>query len=683
MKSVLLLLTIGGIFLLMTPATASYVRTPLSSSNGQPIAWNLTNPGTPIVAGGRITYNLNPAGSDDLPFAEVERALAASFQTWEDIPTSAIAFTRGTNSSSTTTTGDNMLQVFWLENSESTNDGLNLTGALALTRFTTVTSGARTGEITDAALVFNGNRYHWAVDGRSDAVDVQEVATHEIGHVIGLNHTPIGGATMYPRTIAGRTQSRTLAPDDMIAASVAYPAPGFLAATGTMRGQIVDSSNAVVFGANVVAVDTNGNVTACALSQPDGSYSIQGLPPANYTVYAEPLDPPGGTFFNRGDLASFYNNINLGFSTSPDVSVNVGAGGTTTQNLTVARGTPALDGYQVRGPESTSFFNLGAQVPQGEINATIGVSGSGLPQSGNPLSVSGSGVTINRTYFANVNGSPAVLADITVSPTAVPGSRNIIITQGQQRTVMTGALEITPATVAAVSSANFAAPVARESLVSIFGQNLAAATSVAAITPLPTSLGGTTVRLRDNSGQELLAPLIFVSPTQINLQLAPGLLLGPVLVRIGNNDSFVSSGSMSVESVAPGLFSANGTGKGLAAAVALRVKSNGTQSFEPVSRFDQASGQFVAVPIDLGPATDQVFLVLFATGVRFRSSLSAVSFNIGGTTGAPQYAGSQNEFVGLDQINVPLSGNLAGRGTVNVVLVVDGKTSNTVTVSIK
>lgn len=221
MKYVLHFLVFCGVFFLATRSTASYVRTPLSSTNGQPIAWNLTSPDTPIVSGGRITYSLNPAGSDDLPFAQVEQALTASFQAWENVPTSAIAFTRGANSSSTVTTKDGLLQLFWVENSETTSDGLNLTGALALTRLTVTTSGTRTGEITDAALVFNGNRYKWAVDGRSDSIDVQEVASHEIGHMIGLSHTPIGGATMYPRTIAGRTQSRTLSPDDEIAASVA------------------------------------------------------------------------------------------------------------------------------------------------------------------------------------------------------------------------------------------------------------------------------------------------------------------------------------------------------------------------------------------------------------------------------------------------------------------------------
>lgn len=176
MKYLISLLSFCAIFFLTTKPTASFVRVPISDTNGAPLAWNLTNPGTAIVQGARITYRLNSAGSDNVPFAQVEQALAASFQAWEDIPTSTIAFTRGPNTSSTATASSGQLELFWQENAETTGDGLNLTGVLALTRrqFNTTT-----GEIVDASVVFNGSRYTWAADGRSDAVDIRDVATHE------------------------------------------------------------------------------------------------------------------------------------------------------------------------------------------------------------------------------------------------------------------------------------------------------------------------------------------------------------------------------------------------------------------------------------------------------------------------------------------------------------------------
>lgn len=91
----------------------------------------------------------------------------------------------------------------------------------------------------------------------------------------------------------------------------------------------------------------------------------------------------------------------------------------------------------------------------------------------------------------------------------------------------------------------------------------------------------------------------------------------------------------------------------------------------------------VAVPIDLGGINDQVYLVLYGTGIRFRNSLSQVTATVGGVSATVSYAGSQNGFVGLDQVNLLLPRTLIGRGLVDIALNIDGKTANTVRVSIK
>ncbi|MCI0351571.1 MAG: hypothetical protein L0Z53_19280 [Acidobacteriales bacterium] len=235
-----------------------------------------------------------------------------------------------------------------------------------------------------------------------------------------------------------------------------------------------------------------------------------------------------------------------------------------------------------------------------------------------------------------------------------------------------------------VSAASYSgATLARGSIVAAFGADLASATVAATTTPLPTTLGGTTVKVRDSAGAERLAPLFFVSPTQINYQIPAGTATGPAMVTITTGDSIASAGTVQIAAVAPGLFTANASGQGFAAAVALRVKADGTQSFEPVARFDAAVQQFVAIPIDLGPESDQVFLILFGTGIRLRSSLSAVSANLGGVDAQVAFAGAQDGFVGLDQVNVRLPRSLIGRGAVDVALTVDGQAANTVKVSIK
>src|SRR5215510_7449859 len=130
LSSFVLFAVVGAVFFLSSGKGESYVRSPLSSTNGMPVAWNLTDPGTPKVVNGRITYNLNSAGSDNVPFDQVAQAIMASFQTWENIPTSAVAFARGPNTTLTATTNNDVLELFWLENSTTTSDGLNIAGAL-------------------------------------------------------------------------------------------------------------------------------------------------------------------------------------------------------------------------------------------------------------------------------------------------------------------------------------------------------------------------------------------------------------------------------------------------------------------------------------------------------------------------------------------------------------------------
>src|SRR5262249_35587930 len=133
--------------------------------------------------------------------------------------------------------------------------------------------------------------------------------------------------------------------------------------------------------------------------------------------------------------------------------------------------------------------------------------------------------------------------------------------------------------------------------------------------------------------------------------------------------------------IAPALFSANADGKGVAAALALRIRGE-QQSYEPVARFDTTLGKFVSTPIDLGVDGDQVFLLLFGSGIRGHSSLQNVSVKIGDVKLSPSYAGMQG-LPGLDQVNLPLPSSLAGLGEVDLTLTVDGQVANTLRINIK
>jgi uncharacterized protein (TIGR03437 family) len=228
-------------------------------------------------------------------------------------------------------------------------------------------------------------------------------------------------------------------------------------------------------------------------------------------------------------------------------------------------------------------------------------------------------------------------------------------------------------TVTNVSAANYRnEPLSPEAIVAAFGTGLAT-----------TTLGGTAVRIRDSAGTERLAPLFFVSPTQVNYLLPAGTVAGAAAVTILASDGAASVASIQVTAVSPGMFSADATGMGLAAAVLLRARADGSRSFEPIARFDSAQNKIVAVPIDFGAPTDELFLIPYGTAFRNRSSLSAVNVKIGGTDVETFYAGPQGSLDGLDQINARLPRTLAGRGDVDVVVTVDGRTANAVKVNFR
>jgi uncharacterized protein (TIGR03437 family) len=235
------------------------------------------------------------------------------------------------------------------------------------------------------------------------------------------------------------------------------------------------------------------------------------------------------------------------------------------------------------------------------------------------------------------------------------------------------------ATVATVNAASYASgAVATESIVSLFGTNLATATQVGSTLPLPTQLAGTTVKVKDSAGSERLAPLFFVSPTQINCQIPPGTSTGAATITVSSGNNVVATGNVQITTVAPALFSADGSGSGFLAGYLLRVRANGSQTIEPIALWDATQNRMVGAPIDLSSATDQVYLVGFGTGLRYRSSLSNVSASIGGVAAQVLYAGEQSSFVGMDQINLLLPRSLAGRSEVNLNLTVDGRQANTV-----
>jgi hypothetical protein len=112
---------------------------------------------------------------------------------------------------------------------------------------------------------------------------------HEFGHALGLQHSTVS-ATMSTSITRATTKARPLAPDDIAGISMLYPKASFVAATGSIAGRVLLNGNGVNM-ASVVALSLNGTAIG-TLSNPDGTYRIDGIPPGDYYVYTQPLPPP-------------------------------------------------------------------------------------------------------------------------------------------------------------------------------------------------------------------------------------------------------------------------------------------------------------------------------------------------------------------------------------------------------
>jgi uncharacterized protein (TIGR03437 family) len=229
--------------------------------------------------------------------------------------------------------------------------------------------------------------------------------------------------------------------------------------------------------------------------------------------------------------------------------------------------------------------------------------------------------------------------------------------------------------------------VASASLATIFGRRLATTTAVATDTDpnepgvqLPLVLGGTTVRV---SGQ--LAQLLFVSPNQINFRVPDPFVaggnvgaIGPEPIEVLAGDGTQSAGTINRVLVMPGVFTADGSGRGLPAGLVLRIRANGQQSFEPL--FTVQNGAVVPRPLDFGAANERVFLSLFTTGLRNAPDPNndgnfneSVRVSMNGYEITPSFAGSAPGLPSIEQLNLEVPRTFLGLTKITLSIEVQGE----------
>jgi hypothetical protein len=229
--------------------------------------------------------------------ADFQTALARAFTTWEEVPTASAAFQFVGFTSAEPLDDDNMSVLGFL-------DEPDMDRVLGATSFVT---DVQTGALVEADIYFNA-AFPWSASLAGDAnrFDLQSIATHEIGHFLGLGHSALGetesrpdggrrvlaaGSVMFPIAFGrGNVTERRLHEDDVAGVSDLYPDGSFAATTGTLRGRVRLGGRGVL-GAHVQAFNpaTGAIVAGFALTR-EGEYRIAGLVPGPYAVRVEPLD---------------------------------------------------------------------------------------------------------------------------------------------------------------------------------------------------------------------------------------------------------------------------------------------------------------------------------------------------------------------------------------------------------
>ncbi len=186
-----------------------------------------------------------------------------------------------------------------------------------------------------------------------------------------------------------------------------------------------------------------------------------------------------------------------------------------------------------------------------------------------------------------------------------------------------------------------------------------------------TGLEAQSIDVIDSTGFARPATILYASPAQVNFQIPAGTAAGGAAVVIAAADGTVTYAGATIGAVGPGLFTADGSGSGLAAGYVYVKHADGS-----------VTSALTSAPIALAPG-DEAVLELYGTGIRGRSPAGVVACMVGGIAAQVVFAGPQGQFPGLDQVNVALPPVIAGAGEVTVNLTVDGLAANPISLIVR
>lgn len=267
-----------------------------------------------VVIGGRteslrwedfpIRYFITNTGVSQVSAQQFQAAVTRAFETWHAVETAQ------TSSEF----------VGFVQTTPVRSDGANVLGFLnrpdqdRTLAATTFTVDQTNGRILESDIYFN-SFFPWSTagSGATDRFDLESIAVHEIGHLLGLSHSALGetellaggrrviGAesVMFPIAFSrGNIADRSLRTDDIAGISDIYGTREFTREFGSISGRVTKNGSGVI-GAHVVAFSPqSGRLVGGFTLNDRGEFVLAGLQPGPHLLRAEPLDD--------GDLTSFF-----------------------------------------------------------------------------------------------------------------------------------------------------------------------------------------------------------------------------------------------------------------------------------------------------------------------------------------------------------------------------------------